>query len=206
MSQSLKRIALSCAIAVGVGAFGSSRLFAEDKPQQGQMPSPEEMMKLYEEAGKPAKEHELLKKFDGKWDAVVKEWTDPSAPPKESKGSSANQLMFDGRFVHSMFSGEMMGKKFQGVSVMGYDKAKQQYSSVWMDSMSTCIFVTYGSVKDGKLELAGEMDDPVMKTKCKMREVIEFPSDDKQIFSMYMTDPASGQEMKCLEITYTRAK
>lgn len=206
--SSLSKFALSCAVVAGLGFASSSTLLAEDKPAAGQaqMPSQEEMMKAYEEAGKPAKEHDVLKKFEGKWDCTVKEWMDPSAPPKESKGSSVNQMMFGGRFLHCMFTGEMMGKKFEGVSVMGYDKTKQQYQNLWMDSMSTSMFMATGALKDGKLELSGEMEDPVMKTKCKMREVMEFPSDDKHVFSMYMTDPASGQEMKCMEITYTKAK
>jgi len=209
MSQSFKRIVLACAVGAGLCAFSATRLFAEDKPTApagAAAMSPEDMMKAYAEAGKPVKEHDLLKQIEGKFDAVVKEWHAPGAPPMESKASSENQLLFDGRYVHSKFKGSMMGQPSEGISIMGFDRTKGEYFTFWIDSMSTAAFTSHGTANGNTIEFKSEMTDPVTKLKCAFRMTMEITSKDKHVFIMYMTQAPSTQEVKGMEITYTRAK
>jgi hypothetical protein len=175
----------------------------------GGMPSPEEMAKMMEMMGKIGEEHKKLAETAGTWDADVKFWMDPSAPPQSSSGTMKWEPIWDGRYMKMTFEGsmDMGGQKmpFQGLGYFGYDNAKQVYWSTWMDSMSTGLNKSEGKMEGDKIVMHGVMYDPMTKQEMKTREVTTFKDKDHMTFEMFGAGP-DGKEMKMMEINYTRKK
>ncbi|MEZ6317375.1 MAG: DUF1579 domain-containing protein [Phycisphaerales bacterium] len=126
--------------------------------------SPEAMeeMQQWMEVGTPGQPHEWLAKSVGDWD--LKGWfkMDPAAPPTEFTGTMSTEPVFDGRYFASQMDCTMMGMPMQGRALMGYDNIQGKYVSTWIDSMSTAIFFSTGSMSaDGtKLIMRGTMTEP----------------------------------------------
>lgn len=109
-------------IFLAVTALGSYAALAEDKPAAPAAdPKMEEMMKKVEAAGAPGAAHKALAPLAGEWTVEVKSWMTPGAPPMVTKGTAKATWIMDGRFLQEEFHGEMMGKPFHGMSLMGYD-------------------------------------------------------------------------------------
>ncbi len=151
--------------------------------------------------------HERLKAMEGNWDAAMKHWMDPSAPPMEATGTMHNTLIHGGRFVQHEFKGDFMGQPFTGSGTFGYNNGSQQYEGTWVDNMST-----------GTMFLTGTYDDKTKTYTCtadmnmgkemgtvKMRETVTIIDNDHHTLTMYQTMPGMPQEAKVMEIAYTRA-
>jgi hypothetical protein len=175
--------------------------YASDKVD----PKMEEMMKKMEAAGTPGAAHKALDPLVGDWEAEVKMWMAPDAPPTVTKATAKSTWVMKGRFVQQEFNGEFMGKPFRGLSLTGYDNAKQKYNSVWIDDMNTTMFTSEGEGTDGNkvITLEGSYDCAMTGEKNKAsRQVYRIISRDKHIFEMH--DPSKGANSKTMEITYTR--
>jgi hypothetical protein len=176
-------------------------LASDKKPD----PKMEEMMKKMEAAGTPGPAHKALDSLVGDWNAEVKMWMDPSAPPNVTKATAKNTWVMGNRFVQQDFKGEFMGKPFRGMSLTGYDNMKKSYSNVWIDDMSTGMFNAEGKTQDGGKVITfegtyacpetGELNKP-------SKQVYRILSRDKHVFEMH--DPSKGANTKTMEITYTR--
>jgi hypothetical protein len=189
--RSLAITAVICAITIGV---------AEEKPGA---PDMAEMMKKLEAAGAPGVAHQALAPLIGEWEAEVKTWMAPDAPPTVTKGTAKAAWVMEGRFIQEEFSGEFMGKPFRGLSLIGYDNLKQKYTNFWVDNMNTAMFTSQGTAgQDGKIiGFEGKYDCPITGEKdMVMNQILRIVSADKHVFEMH--DVAKG--MKTMEITYTR--
>ena len=87
----------------------------------------------------PGKEHEELKARTGVWDAALK-----MADGSEVKAESEMKMICEGMWLSTDFRGDFGGTKFQGKGLDGYDSAKKQYVSIWVDSMSGSPMVMRG--------------------------------------------------------------
>ncbi|MFG0284002.1 MAG: DUF1579 domain-containing protein [Phycisphaerales bacterium JB039] len=163
---------------------------------------PQEMMRLYEEKNRTGEHHDWLARCAGVWDAECSVWMDPSAPPEVSSGMERNRMLLDDRYLESEFSGEWFGEKFTGRSLMGYNNAEGRFESVWGDSTSTGLLYSTGTREGDRLEMVGEMKDCLSEQMVKYRHVMTFDGPDKRTFTGYHT--MDGQEMKAMEIVYTR--
>jgi hypothetical protein len=163
---------------------------------------PEEMKRQYEEKNRTGEHHKWLEKCAGQWDAEMKFWMDPAGEPMESKGTEKNQMIFDGRYLKSEFSGEWMGEKFDGFSLMGYNNAEGRFESIWVDSSGTAIMFSTGERQGDKLTLKGEMKDCMSEQMVQFRHEMKFEGPSKRVFTGYHT--MEGQEMKAMEIVYTK--
>jgi hypothetical protein len=148
---------------------------------------------------KPGPEHEMLKKFEGQWDAAV------SFTGGESKATATYKLGLGGFWLLLNFKGEFGGAPFEGRGVMGYDPNKKKYVSTWIDSGEPFLTMTEGRFdKEGKtFTETGEsvgMDGKPQKIKS----VYEFKDKDSFVFTMYKV--ADGKDEQLLKITYTRKK
>ena len=85
---------------------------------------------------KPVKEHEVLKKFEGEWDSTMKATMEPGKDPMVSKGKESCKLIMGGLFLVTSLDAEMMGGKFFGHGILGYDVQKKKYTGSWVDSMA----------------------------------------------------------------------
>jgi hypothetical protein len=177
---------------------------------QGQQDMSAQEMKMMEQMmkyGTPGPAHEFLKKYAGDWDVEISSWPGPGAPAQMSKGTMTNRLIFDGRYVKCDFEGEMGGMAYKGFEIIGYDLFKKVYTTFWIDSMSTALLMTSGTLdKAGNvLTETGSSPDPMTdgKTMQKFRNVTTFMGDGKYKFEMFMVMP-DGKEFKSMELSLTR--
>ena len=200
------RITYTCTALLFTGLTVGTAL-SEDKGALEKMDPAKmaEAMKKVEAAGAPGPAHKALEPLIGEWNAEVKSWMAPDAPPTVSKGTSKAEWAMEGRFVREEFQGEVMGKPFHGMSLSGYDNIKQKYNSLWVDDMSTAIFTSEGtSENDSKvITFNSKMDCPMTGEKdMPVKQVIRILNSDKHVFEMH--DPRKGEKSKTMEITYTR--
>ena len=163
------------------------------------------MAKKMEVAAKPRAEHKALDALVGDWNTEVKLWNDPKSAPTVTKGTAKGSWVLNGRFVQEDFQGEFMGKPFKGLAFIGYDNTKKKFNNVWMDDLHTAMFTSEGNADAGNkvITVQGAYDCPITGEKNKrMKQVIRIVSNDKHVYEMY--DLSQGQDMKTMEITYTR--
>jgi len=182
-------------------SVSANLLFAQD---EGEEMDPA-MMKAWQESMTPGPMHEMLANRVGEWKAEVTMWMDPTKPPETSEATTVCEAMLGGRYFKSTHTGMMMGMPFEGYEISGYDNVKKKFFNVWMDNMGTGIMVSEGTYDEATktLTFTGEMTDP-MGTDMNVREVITAPDKDHSLFEMYVD--MGGNEMKTMEIKYTRVK
>jgi hypothetical protein len=170
-------------------------------PSQEEM---QKMMEMYAKLATPGEPHKQMASMAGTWTTKTKSWMDPSQPPMESTGTCEQKVLLDGRFLQQDCTGDMMGQKFTGIGLMGYDNFTKKYKATWMDSMGTGIYVFEGtSSADGKtINMTSNWDDPI-EGSMKVRTVTKIIDNNTQVFEMYGTGKA-GKEIKMMEMTYTR--
>jgi hypothetical protein len=180
-------------------------------------PSAEDMQKMMTqmmELSKPGENHKLLADLAGTWSFTTKFWMDPNAKPEESKGTAVRKSMMDGRYFVTDVSGKMQmpgpdGKKkdmtFKGMGIDAYDNVKKKFVSSWIDNMGTGIMMSEGdydpATKTFTYNAEGEF---IPGKKQKIREVIKIVDKDHHNFEWY--EDRGGQEVKTMEISYTRKK
>jgi hypothetical protein len=165
----------------------------------------EEMMKRMEAAATPGPAHKALDAFVGEWKAEVKCWHEPGAAPEVSRGTAKTRWILNGRYIEEEFRGEMMGRPFEGRSLMGFDNMRQRYNMVWIADTQTGMFITSGKGEDGNklITLEGKSDCAATNQKdIPMKIVFRAIDRDKHLLEMY--DGSKGYA-KTMEITYMRA-
>ena len=197
------------ALAVALGSITATAQEKKDAPAGTPMDtSMAAMMAAMAKYANPGPAQKALEKMAGKWDAVVKMWMDPAAPPMESKGTARFEMILGGRWLRQEYKGEFMAEPFSGFGYTGYDNFREQYIGIWMDNMSTAPMLSRGTANAAGTEFtfSGTMDEPVSGEKDKkFREVARLTGSDQMVWEMYDTIPGKG-EVKVMEIAYTRAK
>ena len=162
------------------------------------------MMEAMIKAGTPGPQHDEMKKMAGTWKAHVKSYNDPNQPPAESDGTSTYEMTLDGRYLLERFSGEMPGMgPFNGMGILAFNNVTSEYEHIWMDSMSTGIFMSKGKPNaDGSCTFKGEMDNPMGGGKWPCRMEFKPAGENQRHFEMWCS--MGGPEVKMMEITYTR--
>ena len=156
-------------------------------------------------SAKPVKEHEVLKKFEGEWDSVMKFMMEPGKDPMVSKGTETCKLIMGGLFLVTTVDAEMMGGKFYGHGVMGYDVQKKKYTGSWVDSMATGVYTVEGTLEGNVLTETMEGTDPNSGQPFKMKLVHELKDKDNRVMKFLMAGP-DGKEFETGSVTYTRKK
>lgn len=170
--------------------------------QADRQPSAEE--KAWMEFMTPGKNHQMLAKSDGEWNQEITMWMDPAAPPTKSTSTCTNTMIMGGRYQQSMTKGNFQGMPFEGMSVTGYDNAKNMFVSTWIDNMGTGIMSLEGPYNEASktVMLKGKYTDPMTKKEERVREVWKMIDDNTQFMEMYMTK--NGKEYKSMEMKITR--
>jgi hypothetical protein len=160
--------------------------------------------------------HKLLSSLDGKWNYTVKMWMngDPTSKPDVSSGTAVRKSIMDGRYVVMDVNGKMDmpgpdGKMqqvtFKGHGMEGYDNAKKKFVGTWMDNMGTGIMMSEGTYDEAsktftynsEIEMIPGMKQPI-------REVMKLTDKDHMTFEWF--ENRGGQEVKTMQIDYTRKK
>jgi len=174
------------------GAFALGRAGAQEGTDPAQ--------KAWEALAVPGPEHAKLLKGVGTWNCECKCWQQPGGEPTVSKGKAVCTEALGGRFIREDFECEMMGKPFHGIGYHGFNNATKKYELAWLDSVGTGIMLMTGTESELKGSFAGPGG-----IEMTMRSVVKPVSDDQFVMEMY-SDMGMGAEMKCMELTYTRAK
>jgi len=178
-------------------------------------PSQAEMMAQMMELSKLNENHKLLASLAGTWAFTTKMWMDPdpNAAPIESKGTAVRKPEMNGRFFTVDVSGKlpmpgpdgkMKEMDFKGMSTEAYDNVKQKFVATWADNMGTGIMMSEGTYDPATktFNYTAEVEMPGMKQK--VREVIKIVDKDHHTFEWY--EDRGGQEVKTMEVNYTRKK
>ena len=104
-----------------------------------------EMMNAISKAATPGSEHAILESLVGKFNVTATFWMDPSKKPSVEKGTAVHKWMLGKRFVKEKYTSNFAGKPFKGIGILGFDKVKGKYVSIWMDTMGTGMMTTEGS-------------------------------------------------------------
>jgi len=184
-------------------ALIASPVMAKEKKHDKPMDE-KAMMELWKQAATPGEPHKLFATLAGSWSTTTKEWMEPGKPAMESSGTAEMKMLLDGRFLYQEFNGQMMGQPFNGIGIDAYDNMTKKYTTAWMDSMGTGIFMMEGTASaDGKtITLRGSHPEPG-GGKMTHRAVWKIIDANNQTFDMYGSH-GHGKEMKMLEIVYTR--
>jgi hypothetical protein len=206
----MKYRALTCTTLIFAGALFINPTLGQDKPagtakeKSAAPPNTEEMMKKMAELAAPGPAHKALEPLAGEWNVEAKFWMG-GPEPTESKGTSSKRWIMGKRFLQEDHKSEFMAQPFQGMGLTGYDKMKQKYVGMWIDSMGTSLSVSEGTADaDGKvLTMSGSMDDPMTGEKNKpVKYILRIVSQDKHVMEMH--DVGLGEKSKMGEITYMR--
>ncbi len=196
-----------CLLCVGiVGLFAGSAMSGdENKKGHGEGDDGKAMMEAMMKVGAPVAFHAHLKPLAGNWKTVTKHWMQAESEPSVSEGTCEKKMILGGRYLQETFTSSAMGMPFKGVGIIGYDKGKQQYTSVWVDSMTTMMMIDSGTCDaSGKVfTFHGELDDPFSGMHKKTRSIMKVINNNKHVFEMFET-PDGMKEYKSLEVVYTK--
>lgn len=182
----------------------TSAAYAED-PATGPAMDPA-MMEKMKAFSSPTDAHKVLDAFVGDWTYSGKFWMTPDAQPQDMTGTAEHTMIFGGRFLQQRFEGPWMGEMFQGLGYTGYDNIKQEYNTIWLDSVSTGLMIASGQYDavTKTLSQAGTMSCPMTGEKDRQsRSEWKAVDSDHNTYTSYMNDE-NGKEFKSMEITYSR--
>ena len=113
-------------------------------------------------------------------------------------------MMLDGRYLIQHFTVNFNGMPYEGAGMMGYDRLKDEYQSIWVDNMGTGIMWATGTEHDDAYVLKGMAPDMLAGKYVPSRSSERMVNDDKMVIEMFSGE--GDEEFKSMEITYTRVE
>lgn len=195
-----------CALLVSGGLAVAQEM---QKKPQGQAPaagpSPEEMQ-AYAAAANPGEPHKRMAQMAGNWTYKMTMWMAPGQPPMETTGTIESSMILGGRYLRSIYKGNVMGQDFEGHGTDAYDNVAKEYVGTWVDNMGTGIMTTRGTCDDPACKVmtaTGEMNDAMAGGPVKVKMVTTHIDKDNFKFEMFMVS-GEGGETKTMEINAKR--
>jgi len=178
----------------------SSMTFIDAQQEDAQA----EGMKVWTEYMTPGPMHQMMEKNAGDWKTISKFWMDPSGEPMATEGTGKTEMILGGRYQRSTHKSMMMGMPTEGIFIMGFDNATEEFTAVWIDNIGTGTAVAKGRYDEStnSITLNGTMVDPMSKQDMNFREVYKFLDNDHHLLEMYLVH--NGQESKSMEIEFVR--
>jgi hypothetical protein len=202
---SVSAIALALAALLASAAFAQEKGTASKDKKPAGPPDEKAMMEMMQKAGAPGEAHKKLEAIVGTFDAKVKMWMDPSKPPEESTGVAENKWVLGDRFVEMQYTGTFMGQPFTGIGYQGYDNTSKKYVGTWMDSASTGMMMSTGTMTGNTMTTTATVADPMTGKMTKITDKVVVADNDHHMMEMWGPDP-TGKNYKMMEITYIRKK
>ncbi|MCK5392252.1 MAG: DUF1579 domain-containing protein [Deltaproteobacteria bacterium] len=190
------------AVALSFGIIDST--LADQKDDMDKMKA--EAMAKWQAYATPGDGHKIMWQLEGNWNYSLKYWTSPNAPPEESTGTNDVKWILGNRFLEMNVKGTSMGQPFEGMGILGYDNAKKEYTSTWIDTMGTGMMNATGSYDPGTKSMTevGKFTDP-MSGEQSFKGITKFVDTDNFTYEMFISIP-TGEEFRVMEINYTRKK
>jgi hypothetical protein len=161
----------------------------------------------------PGPAHEFLEQFVGEWNTKTSIYMDPTTP-MVSTGTAVGKLILGGRYIRTEHQGEMLLPSddgsmqpvpMSGIAITGYNVGRKQYTSVWLDTMSTAMLTSTGSLDQSGtvLTMFGEMDEPMTGEVGKtVKYVTRVISENEYTFEIH--EVLYGKPFKVVEVHYKR--
>lgn len=167
-------------------------------------PAVDPMMETLMRVATPGEPHAKLAQSVGVYRMVLRSWMDPSNPePAVSEGTVVREALLGGRVIRETARSEFDGMPFEGMGLSGYDNDTGKYWATWNDTMSTGIYICWGTADaKGVITYYGEYKDPFTGGMKKVRSVVT-PVENGAHFEWNETG-SDGVERKTMEIDYTR--
>ena len=193
---------LAIALAIAAITAGAALSFARQDPQEASAPSPEMLARM-----NPGPMHQKLQPLAGEWQIAGKWRMTPEEDWQEFTATMTRKWIMDGRFLQEDVKSEFMGQPFAGMGLIGYDNVREEYTSAWVENMSTGIMVSTGSIgKDGVLSFEGEYSNSMTGEKnCWAKSTTRMETPTKHIYSGFAKD-ASGKEFQNMEMIATKTR
>jgi hypothetical protein len=196
--KTLLRLALVAALAVSLTPAAG----AQDKKKAADEKA---AMEAWQKAMTPGDGQKKLEPLVGTFDAKVRTWMDPSKPPDDAVGTSVNTWALGDRFVQMKYEGVFLGETFNGIGYTGYDNVSKKYVSTWMDSASTGMMWSTGSLDGKVVTMKATVNDPMTGKSSPIDEKLTITDADHHTLEMWGKAP-DGKTFKMMEIQYTRKK
>jgi hypothetical protein len=167
------------------------------------MPDSATMQKAWQDYMTPGDMHKWLASANGKWEAEVVSWMSPDAPPTPpSKVKVDFKMINNGLYQESTYSGDMMGMRFEGKGLTGYDNARKKFVTSWTDNMGSGILHMEGDWDEASksISYSGKSTDPISGKQGTFREVHKVVDDKHHTLEMYGSHTPGSNEFKMLEI------
>jgi len=193
------------AVYASIESEEGSKQLTKEMPKEG---GPDEaMMAQWQAYMTPGENHRNLDKFVGNWNHKVQIWMSKDAKPEESMGISEVKWILGGKFLQHETKGDYNGQPFEGLGIIGFDNIRNEYNSVWLDSMGTGMMQANGQFNAGTLEFteSGEFSCPITNDTKLYRGVTKFADDDNYTYEFFTMDE-EGNEYRHMLIAYTREK
>jgi hypothetical protein len=195
---SFSRFALTACLV----AAAAAPLAAQDKKKAADEKA---AMEAWQKAMTPGDGQKKLEPLVGTFDTKVRTWMDPSRPPDDSVGTSVNTWALGDRFVQMKYEGVFLGESFNGIGYTGYDNVSKKYVSTWMDSASTGMMWSTGTLDGKAISMKATVNDPMTGKSSPVEEKLTIADADHHTLEMWGKAP-DGKMFKMMEIQYTRKK
>lgn len=169
--------------------------------------SEEAMMAKWAEYATPSEGHKALAFKAGSWNAKIKQYMSPDAPPMEAEGHSEMKWVMGNRYIQDSVTSKMMGQDFVGQGTVGYDNLMHKYTGSWIDNMGTGVMHMEGTYDASTKTFTYDcmMPDLANGEYAPSRMIEKVVDNDH--YNVTMWGPGmDGKEYKCMEIAYTRIK
>jgi hypothetical protein len=190
------------ALAACLVAAAAAPLAAQDKKKAADEKA---AMEAWQKAMTPGEGQKKLEPLVGTFDTKVRTWMDPSRPPDDSVGTSVNTWALGDRFVQMKYEGVFLGESFNGIGYTGYDNVSKKYVSTWMDSASTGMMWSTGTLDGKAISMKATVNDPMTGKSSPVEEKLTITDADHHMLEMWGKAP-DGKTFKMMEIQYTRKK
>jgi hypothetical protein len=153
------------------------------------------MVEMWTKLATPGPEHARLKELAGDWKQRQEWMMEPGGPPTTSESEGESEMILGGRFLLQRAKGAPMpmfgDQPFEGIGLMGFDNYSKKYMSVWADNYGTLMMYMegQGDASGKEITFDGDFNDPMTKSKKKMRWVYRTVSKDKYEFEMFEPGP-----------------
>jgi hypothetical protein len=200
----LRNVAQYLVVVTGL-VLATTTVAAEDKKKAGAPVDEKAAMEAMEKVSQPGEGHKKLEPLAGKFSVKSKMWMDPSKPPEETTGSTERKWIMDKRYLQEEYQGTFMGKAFTGMGIQGYDNVMKRYFGSWIDSGSTSMSMSTGTLSGNTIKFKGKMSDPMMGKEVPYTMNLKIADNDHHSLEMWGPGP-DGKNVKWMELQYTRAK
>lgn len=164
----------------------------------------EKAMKAWKDYSTPGDGQKLIGKLAGDWNAEINEYRDRTKPQVTSTAKVHNEMILDGRYLSTHYTGTMMGMPYDGMGTLAFNTGTSEYCSTWIDNLGTGIVYLKGNrnIEGSELQLKGMGYDPVQNKEVNMRELIHFntPND----ITMEFLVEVNGVDFQYMDIHLTR--